>query len=149
MIAACYLDFAQNIDYSRGAVKVWARWAAKDGREIEFPEKINIDRFFDQEQGSEEYRLVSGASHTGLDPRMGHDMAFGVIDGQWGMFDDECVQAVPYYAVFDENFPTRTFPPQRLQIPSLLLHEIISPQTLQSPRDGYNNTYENQYVSSA
>jgi hypothetical protein len=114
--------------------------AVKEVREIEFPDTINMDRFLDQEQGSEEYRLISVANHTGLDPRIQYYMAFCVIDGQWWQFDDESVQAVPYYAVFDENFPTRTFRRQRLQTASLLLYERFSPQTPQSARDEHNTT---------
>jgi hypothetical protein len=114
LVAAFFLEFAQNIDHSPGAVNIWTRPAVKDDREIEFPETINMDRLLDQEQGSEEYRLISVARYIGSDPRIRHYMAFYVLEGQWCKFDDKSVKAVPFYAVFDENFPASTFRPQTL-----------------------------------
>jgi DNA-directed RNA polymerase specialized sigma24 family protein len=45
MVAVFYLEVAQDIDHSAGTVRVWARRAVKDGREIEFLETVNTDRF--------------------------------------------------------------------------------------------------------
>jgi hypothetical protein len=68
----------------------------------------------------------------------GHYIAYCVYQGQWWNFDDESVKAVPSYAVFDENFPTRLFPPQRLKTALLLLDEIFSPRSPQTARDEDN-----------
>jgi hypothetical protein len=112
---------------------------------IEFPETISMNKFLDQEQRSQEHRSISVARHIGSDPRRGHDIAFCVLQGQWWKFDDESVKAVPSYAVSDENFPPTSFPPQRLQIASLLLYEIFSPQTPQTARDEYNSSEQNKF----
>jgi hypothetical protein len=54
MVAAFFLEFAQNIDHSPGRSGFGHGGAVKEVREIEFPDTINMDRFLDQEQGSKE-----------------------------------------------------------------------------------------------
>jgi hypothetical protein len=100
----------------------------KDCREIEFPYTINMNRFLDGDKGSNEYRLISIASHVGVNSKGGHYIAFCVVEGQWWKFDDATVKAVPLHAVFEDNFPVSKFHHPGIQTASLLLYEIIDTQ---------------------
>jgi hypothetical protein len=52
----------------------------KDCREIEFPYTINMNRFLDGDDGSDGYRLISIASHVGLNSKGGHYISFWVVE---------------------------------------------------------------------
>jgi ubiquitin C-terminal hydrolase len=91
----------------------------KDYGHIQFPETLNMTRLQDQEEESDEYRLISVASHIGSDPRDGHYIAFSLLKSHWRRFHDTYVTSVPHVPVFDANFPINTSE----QTTSLLLYE--------------------------
>jgi hypothetical protein len=99
-----------------------------DSRTIEFPETINMNKFLDEGEGTEDYRLIAVASHIGRTPITGHYISFCAVHNRWCKFNGESVEVVASEAVFEENL-TRTFPDDELQhesplqTASLLLYE--------------------------
>jgi hypothetical protein len=93
----------------------------KGGRTIELPETINMNRFLNQGEAFEEYRLVSVPNLISMNSQSGQFIAFCAVNGHWWMVDDKSVTTVPYDAVFDENFPPTSVPPKGLETASLLI----------------------------
>jgi hypothetical protein len=51
-----------------------------------------MNRFVDEDQGTQEYRHMSLASHIGLDSMRGHYIAFNVVQCQWWKFGEDSVK---------------------------------------------------------
>jgi hypothetical protein len=103
-----------------------------------------MNRFLDGDEGSDEYRLISLASHVGLNSKGGHYIAFCLIEGLWWKFDDATVKAVPTHAVFEDNFPGSTFRHPGTQTASLLLYEIFNTQVPETDGEQENSTEQNK-----
>jgi hypothetical protein len=111
----------------------------KDEGHIQFPETLNMTRLHDQGEESDEYRLISVASHFGSDPRDGHYTAFSLLKSHWWRFHDTYVPSVPHVPVFDANFPVN----MSEETAPLLLDER---KDLGTARDKDETTSQNKFL---